>query len=195
MAEDLDCFLCKCALHYVQYLDLLNGDTARPTGGNDLDEQVKLQQHEQLVNEDYGRRPRSHSARRRYTPSPLPPPPSRRSLPDFNRNQSYRDDNNNPYRDKGKDNNRHIQRQRHKGKDNNNSLRDKSKNNRYLYRNKGKDNSNPYRDKGKDVNNNPYRDKSKDVNNNPYRDKGKDVNNNPYRQREGQRQPQKLLTD
>ena len=32
MAEDLDCFLCKCALHYVQYLDLLNGDTARPTG-------------------------------------------------------------------------------------------------------------------------------------------------------------------
>uniref|UniRef100_K1PKF8 Uncharacterized protein n=1 Tax=Magallana gigas TaxID=29159 RepID=K1PKF8_MAGGI len=112
MAEELDCFLCKCAVQYVQNLDLLNEKTV-PTGGNDLDEQVKLQQamlrrqelldkirHEQLVNEDHGRRPRSHSARRRYTPSPLPPPPSRRSLPDFNRNQSYRDDNNNPYRDK-----------------------------------------------------------------------------------------------
>ncbi|XP_062602340.1 uncharacterized protein LOC134264056 isoform X2 [Saccostrea cucullata] len=118
--EALDCFLCKCAVHYVQYLDLLKGGAIK-TGGNDLDEQVKLQQamlrrqelldkirHEQLVNEDYGRRPRSHSARRRYTPSPLPPPPSRRSLPDFNRNQSFRDDNNNPYRDKDMQQVKHI---------------------------------------------------------------------------------------
>ncbi|KAJ8306978.1 hypothetical protein KUTeg_015062 [Tegillarca granosa] len=66
----------------------------------DVDEeanQIKLQQamlrrqelldkikQEQYMNEDY-RRPRSYSARRRYTPSPLPPP-TRRSLPDFNRN-------------------------------------------------------------------------------------------------------------
>ncbi|XP_078334665.1 uncharacterized protein LOC111118371 isoform X3 [Crassostrea virginica] len=100
--------------------DKLNRPSSSDSG-NDLDEQVKLQQamlrrqelldkirHEQLVNEDYGRRPRSHSARRRYTPSPLPPPPSRRSLPDFNRNQSYRDDNNNPYRDKDMSQVKHI---------------------------------------------------------------------------------------
>ncbi|XP_061173974.1 uncharacterized protein LOC133183052 isoform X2 [Saccostrea echinata] len=100
--------------------DKLNRPSSTDSG-NDLDEQVKLQQamlrrqelldkirHEQLVNEDYGRRPRSHSARRRYTPSPLPPPPSRRSLPDFNRNQSFRDDNNNPYRDKDMQQVKHI---------------------------------------------------------------------------------------
>ncbi|KAK3579279.1 hypothetical protein CHS0354_033358 [Potamilus streckersoni] len=60
---------------------------------NDLDSQVKLQQamlrrqelldkirQEQMLNADF-RRPRTYSARRRYTPSPLPAPPSRRSLP------------------------------------------------------------------------------------------------------------------
>lgn len=31
MAEKLDCFLCKCAVHYVQNLDLLNEKTV-PTG-------------------------------------------------------------------------------------------------------------------------------------------------------------------
>ncbi|XP_048781062.1 uncharacterized protein LOC125683673 isoform X5 [Ostrea edulis] len=100
--------------------DKLNRPSSSDSG-NDVDEQVKLQQamlrrqelldkirHQQLVNEDYGRRPRSHSARRRYTPSPLPPPPSRRSLPDFNRNQSFRDDNNNPYRDKDMSQVKHI---------------------------------------------------------------------------------------
>lgn len=43
------------------------------------------------------RRPRSYSARRRYTPSPVQPPPSRRSLPDFNRNNgdyTYRERDN-----------------------------------------------------------------------------------------------------
>ncbi|XP_021347520.1 uncharacterized protein LOC110446614 isoform X2 [Mizuhopecten yessoensis] len=48
--------------------------------------------HEHLLNNDYTtRRPRSLSARRRYTPSPVQPPPSRRSLPDFNKGDySYR---------------------------------------------------------------------------------------------------------
>lgn len=77
--------------------------------GEDVDEQLRLQQamlrrqelldkirHEQLVNHQSvadNRRPRSYSARRRYTPSPVPPPPSRRSLPDFNRkgDLSYRE--------------------------------------------------------------------------------------------------------
>ena len=34
------------------------------------------------MNEE-NKRPRSYSSRRRYTPSPLPIPPSRRSVPDF----------------------------------------------------------------------------------------------------------------
>ncbi|OWF53266.1 Uncharacterized protein C21orf58 [Mizuhopecten yessoensis] len=72
---------------------------------NDLEQQLHMQQimlrrqelldkikHEHLLNNDYTtRRPRSLSARRRYTPSPVQPPPSRRSLPDFNKGDySYR---------------------------------------------------------------------------------------------------------
>ncbi|XP_052677516.1 uncharacterized protein LOC128158603 isoform X5 [Crassostrea angulata] len=127
MATDTDSVhdhMTRLRMKMVQQKIANERDKLRPSSsesGNDLDEQVKLQQamlrrqelldkirHEQLVNEDHGRRPRSHSARRRYTPSPLPPPPSRRSLPDFNRNQSYRDDNNNPYRDKDMSQVKHI---------------------------------------------------------------------------------------
>ncbi|PVD36062.1 hypothetical protein C0Q70_03032 [Pomacea canaliculata] len=67
---------------------------------NEYDSQVKLQQamlrrqelldkirQEQLLN-DEERRPRTYTPRRRYTPSPLPPP-SRRSLPDLNRNYHF----------------------------------------------------------------------------------------------------------
>ncbi|XP_052093549.1 uncharacterized protein LOC127729721 isoform X1 [Mytilus californianus] len=80
---------------------------------NDVDEQLRLQQamlrrqelldkirREQIVNHTSvadNRRPRSYSARRRYTPSPVQPPPSRRSLPDFNRNNgdyTYRERDN-----------------------------------------------------------------------------------------------------
>ncbi|KAL4229213.1 hypothetical protein ACF0H5_012252 [Mactra antiquata] len=68
---------------------------------DDLDKQARLQQamlrrqelldrirREQLLNEE-NKRPRTYSAnRRRYTPSPVQPPPSRRSLPEFARMQS-----------------------------------------------------------------------------------------------------------
>ncbi|XP_067686740.1 uncharacterized protein [Haliotis asinina] len=40
-------------------------------------------------------RPRSHVERRRYTPDPLPPPPSRLSLPDLHRHCHYRHTSNN----------------------------------------------------------------------------------------------------
>ncbi|KAH3701073.1 hypothetical protein DPMN_076057 [Dreissena polymorpha] len=76
---------------------LVNRPPSEESNSNDLEQQARLQQamlrrqelldkirREQLLNEE-GKRPRTYSARRRYTPSPLPAPPSRRSLPDFAR--------------------------------------------------------------------------------------------------------------
>ncbi|XP_045209495.2 uncharacterized protein LOC123561292 isoform X10 [Mercenaria mercenaria] len=71
------------------------------TNNNDLENQARLQQamlrrqelldkirREQLLN-DENKRPRTYSGRRRYTPSPLLPPPSRRSLQDFSKYNLY----------------------------------------------------------------------------------------------------------
>ncbi|XP_060572418.1 uncharacterized protein LOC132730492 isoform X1 [Ruditapes philippinarum] len=79
---------------------IVNRPPSEESSGNDLENQARLQQamlrrqelldkirREQLLN-DENKRPRTYSARKRYTPSPLPPP-SRRSLPDFAKYQMY----------------------------------------------------------------------------------------------------------
>lgn len=80
---------------------IVNRPPSEESTNNDLENQARLQQamlrrqelldkirREQLLNEE-SKRPRTYSARRRYTPSPLPAPPSRRSLPDFARYNMY----------------------------------------------------------------------------------------------------------
>ncbi|XP_071103757.1 uncharacterized protein [Haliotis cracherodii] len=75
----------------------------RPSSVSSSDEnvdQLKIQQamlrRQELIDRirqeqisDFNR-PRSHSERRRFTPDPLPPPPSRLSLPDLHRHCHYR---------------------------------------------------------------------------------------------------------
>ncbi|WAR05536.1 hypothetical protein MAR_020905 [Mya arenaria] len=87
---------------------LANRPPSEESTNDDLERQARLQQamlrrqelldkirREQLLNED-GRRPASDRSRRRYTPSPLPVPPSRRSLPDFARYNNYYNYNHQP---------------------------------------------------------------------------------------------------
>ncbi|XP_069120155.1 uncharacterized protein [Argopecten irradians] len=101
-------YMTRLRMKMVQQKIANERDKLRPNStesNNDLEQQLRMQQimlrrqelldkikHEQLMNNDYTtRRPRSFSARRRYTPSPVQPPPSRRSLPDFNKGDySYR---------------------------------------------------------------------------------------------------------
>ncbi|GFN89697.1 hypothetical protein PoB_001620300 [Plakobranchus ocellatus] len=74
-------------------------DSQESDNGNAYDSQVKLQQamfkRQELLDRikaeqfnDSDRRPRTYTPRRRYTPSPLPPP-SRRSLPDISNTKHY----------------------------------------------------------------------------------------------------------